>query len=105
VSERVVPVAEQKSKASSRPARSEHILPFEDDGDFEDRLDSDSDDEVPVSAVATTETASRPTSAAAAVKVSREAKIREARLKGYEGDPCPNCQSFTLVRNGTCLKC
>ncbi|MEJ5170153.1 MAG: hypothetical protein WHU10_04120 [Fimbriimonadales bacterium] len=32
-------------------------------------------------------------------------KIREARLKGYEGDPCRNCGQFTLVRNGTCLKC
>jgi ribonucleoside-diphosphate reductase alpha chain len=32
-------------------------------------------------------------------------KIREARLKGYEGDPCTNCGSFTMVRNGVCLKC
>ncbi|MGE0274105.1 MAG: vitamin B12-dependent ribonucleotide reductase [Nitrospiraceae bacterium] len=32
---------------------------------------------------------------------------KEAILKGYEGDPCPNanCKQFTLVRNGTCLKC
>jgi ribonucleoside-diphosphate reductase alpha chain len=36
---------------------------------------------------------------------SRIAKIREARAKGYEGDPCPECQNMTLVRNGTCLKC
>lgn len=28
-----------------------------------------------------------------------------AKLKGYEGDPCPECGQFTLVRNGTCLKC
>jgi ribonucleoside-diphosphate reductase alpha chain len=33
------------------------------------------------------------------------AKVREARLKGYEGDPCGNCGAFTLVRNGVCLKC
>ena len=32
-------------------------------------------------------------------------QIREARLKGYEGDPCTNCGAFTLVRNGVCLKC
>jgi ribonucleoside-diphosphate reductase alpha chain len=32
-------------------------------------------------------------------------RVAEARLKGYEGDPCPNCHLFTLVRNGTCLKC
>ena len=30
---------------------------------------------------------------------------QEAREKGYEGDPCQNCTQFTLVRNGTCLKC
>ena len=31
--------------------------------------------------------------------------IQVARLKGYEGDPCGECGNFTLVRNGTCLKC
>jgi ribonucleoside-diphosphate reductase alpha chain len=33
------------------------------------------------------------------------AKIAQARIKGYEGDPCPVCGSFTLIRNGTCMKC
>lgn len=28
-----------------------------------------------------------------------------AKLKGYEGDACPECGNFTMVRNGTCLKC
>ena len=32
-------------------------------------------------------------------------RIREARAKGYEGDSCSECGNFTLVRNGTCLKC
>ena len=32
-------------------------------------------------------------------------KIVQARIKGYEGDPCSSCGSFTLVRNGTCMKC
>jgi len=32
-------------------------------------------------------------------------QIREARLKGFEGDACGECGNFTLVRNGTCLKC
>jgi ribonucleoside-diphosphate reductase alpha chain len=32
-------------------------------------------------------------------------KRNEARLKGYEGDPCRECGQFTMVRNGTCLKC
>ncbi len=29
----------------------------------------------------------------------------EARTKGYEGEACGECGHFTLVRNGTCLKC
>jgi ribonucleoside-diphosphate reductase alpha chain len=32
-------------------------------------------------------------------------KAREAQLKGYSGDACGTCGQFTLVRNGTCLKC
>ena len=40
--------------------------------------------------------------AASAAVMSRAAV---ARLKGYEGDPCGECGNFTLVRNGTCLKC
>jgi ribonucleoside-diphosphate reductase alpha chain len=32
-------------------------------------------------------------------------RVREARIKGYEGDACGECGNFTLVRNGTCLKC
>ncbi|MEL7487919.1 MAG: vitamin B12-dependent ribonucleotide reductase, partial [Pseudomonadota bacterium] len=30
---------------------------------------------------------------------------RQARIKGYEGDACPECGQFTLVRNGSCLRC
>jgi ribonucleoside-diphosphate reductase alpha chain len=36
---------------------------------------------------------------------ARAEQIRRARMKGYEGDACPECGNFTLVRNGTCLKC
>ena len=32
-------------------------------------------------------------------------QIAEARLKGYEGESCPECGQFTMVRNGTCMKC
>ncbi|MDR0447527.1 MAG: hypothetical protein LBH07_02540, partial [Treponema sp.] len=39
-------------------------------------------------------------------KVKNTETVRHiARVKGYEGDPCPGCGSFTLVRNGTCMKC
>jgi ribonucleoside-diphosphate reductase alpha chain len=29
----------------------------------------------------------------------------QARLRGYEGEACSECGNFTMVRNGTCLKC
>ncbi len=64
------------------------------------------------------ETAEMPLFSAGALAVSTETieiaalaadprleKIREARMKGYEGDSCGDCGNFTLVRNGTCLKC
>ncbi len=36
---------------------------------------------------------------------AEDALRHEARMKGYEGEACPECQNFTRVRNGTCLKC
>src|SRR5207248_9696577 len=32
-------------------------------------------------------------------------RIRLARLKGYEGDPCSECGQLTLIRSGACCKC
>ncbi len=32
-------------------------------------------------------------------------KRQTAKLKGYAGEPCTDCGAFTLVRNGSCLKC
>jgi ribonucleoside-diphosphate reductase alpha chain len=32
-------------------------------------------------------------------------RAAEARVKGYEGESCRECGNFTLLRNGTCLKC
>ena len=29
----------------------------------------------------------------------------EAKAKGYEGEACGECGNFTLLRNGTCMKC
>ena len=41
-------------------------------------------------------------------QAAREAharRVTEARVKGFEGDSCGACGNFTLVRNGTCMKC
>jgi ribonucleoside-diphosphate reductase alpha chain len=37
--------------------------------------------------------------------VSRTEAARIAVAKGYSGDACNECGQFTMVRNGTCLKC
>ena len=31
--------------------------------------------------------------------------VEEAKTKGDEGEACTSCNQFTLVRNGSCLKC
>jgi len=38
-------------------------------------------------------------------KAAASEKRAEARAKGYEGEACGECGNFTLVRNGTCMKC
>ncbi|HKP54793.1 MAG TPA: LAGLIDADG family homing endonuclease [Chloroflexia bacterium] len=38
-------------------------------------------------------------------ETTKSERMAEARLKGYEGESCRECGQFTLVRNGTCLKC
>ncbi|HZP77198.1 MAG TPA: vitamin B12-dependent ribonucleotide reductase [Pseudolabrys sp.] len=43
---------------------------------------------------------SQPTAKAQAAE-----KRAEAKAKGYEGEACGECGNFTLVRNGTCMKC
>jgi ribonucleoside-diphosphate reductase alpha chain len=56
----------------------------------------------------TSDSATRSVAVSAAVVAEVDVRldqIRQARMKGYEGDPCAECGNFTLVRNGTCLKC
>jgi ribonucleoside-diphosphate reductase alpha chain len=36
--------------------------------------------------------------------VTMDARVK-AKMQGYEGDPCGECGNYTLVRNGTCMKC
>ena len=47
----------------------------------------------------------RKTDAVDLARSARAERVRAARMKGYEGDSCGECGNFTLVRNGTCLKC
>ena len=43
--------------------------------------------------------------AAAAAAPTKAERRAEAKAKGYEGEMCSECGNFTLVRNGTCMKC
>jgi len=36
--------------------------------------------------------------------VTMDARTK-AKLQGYEGEACGECGNYTLVRNGTCMKC
>jgi ribonucleoside-diphosphate reductase alpha chain len=36
--------------------------------------------------------------------VAMDVRVK-AKMQGYTGDPCGECGNYTLVRNGTCLKC
>jgi len=47
---------------------------------------------------------SESTSAYAIGAGTGEARLK-AKMQGYTGDPCGECGNYTLVRNGTCLKC
>ncbi|SHI68742.1 vitamin B12-dependent ribonucleotide reductase [Wenxinia saemankumensis] len=47
-------------------------------------------------------TAVKTETSVAAVTISARDK---AKMQGYEGDPCGECGNYTLVRNGTCMKC
>ena len=44
------------------------------------------------------------TTAIATGTIEMDARTK-AKIQGYEGDPCGECGNYTLVRNGTCMKC
>ena len=44
------------------------------------------------------------TTAVASGTVEMDARTK-AKMQGYEGEACGECGNYTLVRNGTCMKC
>jgi len=59
---------------------------------------------VPETRGGTTIAAVAATTAVTTGTVSMDAATR-ARMQGYEGEACGECGNYTLVRNGTCMKC
>ncbi len=57
----------------------------------------------PVTALATL--VPETTTALATGTVAPMDERAKAKMQGYEGDPCGECGNYTLVRNGTCMKC
>ncbi|MCY1057141.1 vitamin B12-dependent ribonucleotide reductase [Nannocystis sp. SCPEA4] len=92
VSERIVTPGPLKLSAnlprSPVPAKKRHAI------EVEDRT---------AAAEAARPAAKARPAASAAPSVSEQ--VRVARMSGYEGDACGSCGSFTMVRNGSCLKC
>jgi ribonucleoside-diphosphate reductase alpha chain len=91
-------------------------------GAFQAHNDQDDEDDVDLSeirasveaSIATTHTSGvsaqvahieAAMSAKPSARDTRAVRAAEARLKGFEGDSCGSCGNFTLVRNGTCMKC
>ena len=106
----------------SEEVMSERIIPFKEPSPFSfkgprsTRVDSkdpvrklDISKPIPTSAPPPVKAAGTPGVVATLTKPSPKKatlrQVQEARLKGYEGDPCRECGQFTMVRNGTCLKC
>ena len=107
VSERVVDARSLQQRPTLTP-RSNHIRPGTpttgDDGglDYSQRLlteEGSANGGHPAASPTNRLTAVLPTISA------KEERIRIARAKGYEGDPCPECGALTLVRSGACAKC
>ncbi|MBY4892321.1 vitamin B12-dependent ribonucleotide reductase [Rhodobacteraceae bacterium N5(2021)] len=48
--------------------------------------------------------AATSTTAVSTGAVSIDARVK-AKMQGYEGEACGECGNYTLVRNGTCMKC
>ncbi len=57
---------------------------------------------VPETAGTTTMVAATTTITSGAVSMDARTK---AKMQGYEGEACGDCGNYTLVRNGTCMKC
>jgi ribonucleoside-diphosphate reductase alpha chain len=107
---KLVVVAEQSAEASAVAARAIAS------GVSQDTSSSLASDNLPPqqprslgAAAAAREVLSPPAAATSAGPGFAERRpgdmILEASVKGYEGEACGECGNFTLVRNGTCLKC
>ena len=79
----------------------DHDHPHFNSGDYEPRDAEMLSETLDISAIG----ASVQAELGAMMGGSRAQRAAEAKMKGFEGDSCGSCGNFTLVRNGTCMKC
>ncbi|MEM0899144.1 MAG: vitamin B12-dependent ribonucleotide reductase [Pseudomonadota bacterium] len=75
--------------------------------DYEDaqaelQVEADADAAAEVAAAAATGLSTNTVTDAKKLQADRRMR---AMMQGYTGDMCSECSNFTMVRNGTCLKC
>ncbi|WP_295913280.1 vitamin B12-dependent ribonucleotide reductase [uncultured Bartonella sp.] len=91
-----------QSKASSSSALETHGATAlkhdlaEEDNKINNLFDADTSEEAKAEEIAN--------EVAEAKKLASDRR-KQALMQGYTGDMCSECQNFTMVRNGTCLKC
>jgi ribonucleoside-diphosphate reductase alpha chain len=94
--------SKSKEKAFSLP-RSEHLRPLAENG--HKHGNGNGGHHAAASSAPAAMTPSSASSGGVATQATTLERVRIARLKGYEGDPCGECGQLTMVRNGACLKC
>ena len=107
VSERVVTPG--PLKLTTDMPRSSHLFVSEGRIEVEDRTSDTSATASagfsPLSAAPAAKGGNGGRSAELAAAAALGEQVRRAKMQGYEGDACDACGSFTLVRNGSCMKC
>ena len=98
--------SELVNKATSRGfIRKQGLVVYSNNGNAAEAVSHDQTVAEDTSIIPATASVVTETSSAASQQSVIESRIKQARMQGYEGESCPECQNFTLVRNGTCLKC
>ncbi|CUH77477.1 vitamin B12-dependent ribonucleotide reductase [Tropicibacter naphthalenivorans] len=59
----------------------------------------------PVAVMADTSAVAATSTVAVAAGTMTMDERTKAKMQGYEGEACGDCGNYTLVRNGTCMKC
>lgn len=105
VSERLV---ESKGQRRLAVPKSEHVRPGPGESPAAPKTNGNGVRPVSGGYAATPAAKVPPTTAAPALEAPAlllAERIKQARAKGYEGDPCSACGQLTMVRSGACAKC